>query len=182
LSKTGLSVAYPAASTHGKIRTFNLHVLSVTPLPIGLHGHKALSTRFELAIFSVTGRRELQASPREHRVGDDRIELPSSRCKRDVMPFHQSPEAARVGVEPTRLSLVCFQNKCRRGHQLTRISVGPACLAKQRRVESDHRLLVQSQSRCHYATSQQSSPSQSRTVSFRFKGVDAAITPRGSAP
>ena len=54
---------------------------------------QALSTRFEPAIFSVTGRRELQASPREHSVGDDRIELPSSRCKRDVIPFHQSPAA-----------------------------------------------------------------------------------------
>ena len=66
---------------------------------VGVVLKQALSTRFELAIFSVTGRRELQASPREHSVGDDRIELPSSRCKRDVIPFHQSPAAVQ-GFEP----------------------------------------------------------------------------------
>ena len=91
-------------STHGKIRTFTVHVLSVTTPAKWSTWAQALSTRFELAIFSVTGRRELQASPREHSVGDDRIELPSSRCKRDVIPFHQSPAAMRraavQGFEP----------------------------------------------------------------------------------
>jgi hypothetical protein len=52
----------------------------------------------------VTGRRELQASPREQPAGDDRIELTNSRRKRDVIPFHQSPAAKRLtavqGFEP----------------------------------------------------------------------------------
>ena len=32
LSKSGRPIAYPATSTHGKIRTFTVHVLSVTTL------------------------------------------------------------------------------------------------------------------------------------------------------
>jgi hypothetical protein len=52
-------------STHGKIRTFTFHGLNVTTPANWSTWVLALSTRFELAIFSVTGRRELQASLRE---------------------------------------------------------------------------------------------------------------------
>lgn len=84
----------------------------------------ALSTRFELAIFSVTGRRELQASLREHSVADQGIEPQISRCKRDAIPFRQSATAVRVGVEPTRLALVRVQAGCsRQSACLTRAAV-----------------------------------------------------------
>jgi hypothetical protein len=95
--KTNNSTPCPLfPSTHGKIRTFTIHVLSVTTPASwstwALRGvrceelgartiaaltrssvltprssRQALSTRFELAIFSVTGRRELQASLRERK-------------------------------------------------------------------------------------------------------------------
>ena len=116
LSSPLSALGSPLFSTPGKIRTFNLHVLSVTPLPIELRGHKrrvSVSTRYLLF-----DRQMCKPTTPTRPIADQGIEPRTSRCKRDAIPLHQS------GVE-------------------------------QRRVESDHRLLVQSQSRCHYATSQQ---------------------------
>lgn len=53
---------------------------------------------------------------------------------------------------------------------------------KQRRAESNSSLLVQSETRYHYATSQQNSSPQNRTESFCFKGTYAATTTESSAP
>jgi hypothetical protein len=54
----------------------------------------SVSTRYFLF-----DRQVCTANTLTRQVGDDRIELPSPRCKRDAIPFHQSPAAVQ-GFEP----------------------------------------------------------------------------------
>ena len=57
---------------------------------VGSKRRVSVSTRYFLF-----DRQVCTANTLTRQVGDDRIELPSSRCKRDAIPFHQSPVANR---------------------------------------------------------------------------------------